>query len=163
MTTPPGDGQHPSDSEPTEPILGEPGSEPTRPIYGRPGQDQPGDQPPGYGQQPPPYGPGGYPPSAYPPPGYGYAPPEHPRAMTSLVLGIVGLVICQVLSPFAWVIGKKAVNEIDASQGRLGGRGSAQAGYILGIVGTVLLCLGAVVFVIWLVLLVAIGTSATNA
>lgn len=46
------------------------------------------------------------------------------------------------------VIGKRAVAEIDASGGRLGARGQAQAGYVLGIIGTVLLVLSLVVGVI---------------
>ena len=116
----------------------------------------PGGQPPydpnqpGYGQQPPSYDPGqgGYG-QAAPPPMGGYAQPEnHPKAMTALILGIVGIVCCSILAPFAWSIGKKAVNEIDASGGRYGGRGQAQAGYILGIVGTVLLILGILFFVL---------------
>jgi hypothetical protein len=191
MTTPPGDdrppSEQPSDSEPTQPLYGQPGygqpsgSEPTQPLYG---QQPPYGQPPGYGQQPygqqpgqgqPPYGqppgygpPGygqqGYPQPGYPPMGYGYvAPPDHPKAVTSLVLGILGLVACQILSPFAWSIGKKTVAEIDASQGRLGGRTQAQVGYILGIVGSVLLILAAAFLVVWLVfVLIAIGTTATN-
>ena len=116
----------------------------------------PGGQPPydpnqgSYGQQPPSYDPGqgGYG-QAAPPPQGGYAQPEnHPRAMTALILGIVGIVCCSILAPFAWSIGKKAVNEIDASGGRYGGRGQAQAGYILGIIGTVLLILGILFFIL---------------
>jgi TRAP-type C4-dicarboxylate transport system permease small subunit len=85
-----------------------------------------------------------YPPQ--PPGGYGYQqqPPQqdHPRATMSMILGILGLVICGVIAPFAWNIGKKTMNEIDASGGQLGGRGMAQAGYIMGIIGTVFLALG---------------------
>jgi uncharacterized membrane protein YjgN (DUF898 family) len=81
--------------------------------------------------------------------------PDHPRATSSLVLGILGLVLCGVIAPFAWVIGKRAVNEIDASHGQLGGRGSAQAGYIMGIIGTALLALG-LVFVAFYVLVLAV-------
>jgi hypothetical protein len=79
--------------------------------------------------------------------------PDHPRATTAMVLGILGVVLCQVLAPFAWVIGKQAMSEIDAAHGRLGGRGAAQAGYILGIVGTVLLGL-AVLYLVFVVVLV---------
>jgi hypothetical protein len=76
---------------------------------------------------------------SYPPP---YAPvPDHPRATTALVLGILALVLCGLLGPFAWSIGKSTMNEIDASGGRWGGRGQAQAGYVMGIIGTVLLLL----------------------
>lgn len=105
------------------------------------GPYDPNQPPGGYGAPPP----GGY---GAPPPGGGYgAPQNHPRAMTSLILGILGVVCCSICAPFAWSVGKKAVNEIDASGGRLGGRGQAQAGYILGIIGTVLLILS-LIFVI---------------
>ena len=84
---------------------------------------------------------------SYPPPppgGYGYEQPpqDHPRATMSMILGILGLVICGVIAPFAWRIGKRTMDEIDASGGHLGGRGMAQAGYIMGIIGTVFLALG---------------------
>ncbi len=66
-----------------------------------------------------------------------------------MVLGLIGLIgvavcggITLVLSPFAWVIGGRAVREIDASGGQLGGRDKASAGRITGIIGTVLLVLG---------------------
>ena len=64
------------------------------------------------------------------------------------ILGILGVVICSVLAPFAWKIGKQAVTEIDASGGQMGGRGQAQAGYILGVVGTILLVLGVLFFLV---------------
>ncbi len=56
-----------------------------------------------------------------------------------LILGILGLVLCQLISPFAWVMGNRVVAEIDASNGQLGGRSQANAGRICGIVGTFLL------------------------
>lgn len=76
--------------------------------------------------------------SPYPgPPPYG-APPTDGRAVTALVLGVLGLVAC---GPFASVpaivLGRVATRAIDASQGRLGGRGIATAGFVLGIVATV--------------------------
>jgi hypothetical protein len=88
-------------------------------------------------------GPGGqppYPPQGWgaPPPGYGPV-PDHPKATTALVLGILGLVLCQLLAPVAWVVGKRSRDEIDASGGRYGGRGSAQAGYVMGVIGTILI------------------------
>ena len=141
-----------------------PGDEPTRP---EPPQEPTGGQP-GYWEQQaqgqPPTAPYGQPPySQAPPPGYPptspirYA-PDHPRAVTSLVLGILGVVLCQILAPFAWSTGKKTLDEIDASNGMVGGRGAAQAGYILGIVGTVLLAIYAVVAVGYLIfMLVVIG------
>ena len=50
-----------------------------------------------------------------PRPAYGYA-PDHPRATIALVLGIIGIVACQIVAPFALVIGRDAVKEIDASE-----------------------------------------------
>lgn len=73
------------------------------------------------------------------------APPAPPGAQTtpgkataSLVLGIVGLLVCPIVcSVLAIVFGIQAKSEIDGSGGRLGGRGMAQAGVILGILGLV--------------------------
>ena len=129
-----------------------------------PNQPSPGE-PAGGGWQPqwqPQYNPqGGYAP--VPPPGYGYAVPDHPKAQTSLVLGILGLVLCQVIAPFAWSTGKKTVNEIDASGGRLGGRSQAQTGYVLGIVGSVILIAGAGLMVVYLVFIVLVfGVAASG-
>ena len=69
----------------------------------------------------------------------GYLPPDHPQATTVLVLGILSLVVCGVIGPFAWVMGNRVVDEIDGSGGQLGGRSNANAGRICGIVATVLL------------------------
>lgn len=81
-------------------------------------------------------------------------PPKHPQALTSLILGSIGLgsilMCCGVLlvvSPFAWAKGARAVREIDASGGNLAGRADANAGRVMGMVGTflipVMLVLGA--------------------
>jgi hypothetical protein len=86
-------------------------------------------------------------------------PQDHPQATLSMILGIVAVVVCQIVGPFAWVIGKRAMNEIDASGGTLGGRGQAQAGFILGIIATVLLGLGLVFFVIWLIAVIGLAAS----
>lgn len=142
---------------PPEPI--DPYGEPEPPLtqpYRQPHQQQPYGQAP-YGQ--PPVGPvaPGYPPYAT------MSGPDHPQATTVLVLGILGLVLCQVLSPFAWAMGNRVVREIDASMGRQSGRGSANAGRICGIVGTVLLGLGlAFVLLFVVVALVGLGAATTS-
>ena len=108
-----------------------------------PSSQQPAEQPGWWQQQAQGQGQAGYPPPAYPQ--QGYPPPyvpEHPRATTSLVLGILGIVVCQVVAPFALAVGRRTLREIDASGGRLGGRSAAQVGYVLGIVGTVMLGVG---------------------
>ena len=167
MTNPPGDGPTPPE-EPTAPQQSQPGpgqAGPGQPGPGQPGPGQPGQEQPGYwqqqaqGQQPP------YPPPhGYPAHGQVQYAPDHPKATTSLVLGILGVVLCQVIAPFAWSMGKRTLNEIDASQGRLGGRGAAQAGYVLGIVGTVLLGLSLVFILIYVVFMIAVvgGGVATS-
>lgn len=74
--------------------------------------------------------------------------PETSQATTILVLGILGLVVCGVLAPVAWVMGNTELAAIDAGKRNPQGRGSANAGRILGIIGTVLLAVGIVVLII---------------
>jgi ABC-type Fe3+ transport system permease subunit len=62
-------------------------------------------------------------------------------AVAALVLGILGVVLCPLCGPVAWVLGRKAEQEVDASGGRIGGRGLGTAGKILGIVGTLFIVL----------------------
>jgi hypothetical protein len=130
-----------------------------------PGQSPYGEQPPSgppYSSQPPtgqpPYG--APPPGAYGQPGYSMV-QDHPKAVTVLVLGILGLVLCQVLSPFAWVMGNNVVREIDANPGYYGNRGTANAGRICGIVGTVILGLS-LLLVVGFVILAVVGASTTS-
>ncbi len=91
---------------------------------------------------------------------YGGEPPRHPSATTVLVLGILGLVVCGVLAPFAWIKGNGVLREIDAAPGRYSGRDQVSIGRILGIIGTALLAFGLVVFVLFLIIAVAgVSTS----
>jgi TRAP-type C4-dicarboxylate transport system permease small subunit len=94
-----------------------------------------------------------------PTPSYAPQPPNHPQATTALVLGILGLVVCGAIAPFAWNIGSKAVQEIDASGGAWGGRTEANAGRILGMVGTALLVVALLAFVMFLLVFVALGST----
>jgi hypothetical protein len=127
-----GDEQRPDPYDPYGP------QHPQQQPYGQPSSGQYGQ----YGQYgQPPYGQPAYGQSPYGQPPMGYA-PDHPKATTALVLGILGLVVCGVIAPFAWRIGRRTLDEIDGSHGQLGGRGTAQAGYVLGIIGTVVLLLG---------------------
>lgn len=122
-----------------------------------------------YGQQPPAYGsPYGQRPPQGTQPYVGFvSAPDHPQASTAVILGAVGMAaglslgIGFLLSPFAWRIGAKAVREIDASQGRVGGRGQAEAGRVMGLVGTVFLVLGIAGMVV-LISVFAVGFSATS-
>jgi hypothetical protein len=160
MTETPGDPEQPRQDGPPE-------ESPREPPYGEPYAGQPYGPPAPYGQQqygqqqygqqqyggPAPYGrPQGFPPVAYA--------PDHPRATTSLVLGILGIVACGILAPFAWWVGRQTVAEIDASHGQLGGRGAAQTGYLLGVIGSAMLGFVALLVVVWGVfILVVAGAS----
>ncbi|MFX0574077.1 DUF4190 domain-containing protein [Nocardia nepalensis] len=101
-----------------------------------------------------------YPPPPQYGPSYGYPaygpPPDHPQATTVMILGILSLLLCQIIGPVAWVMGKKALNEIDASGGAIGGRSSVMAGYICGMIASILLIL-TILFIIFIVVLAAIG------
>ena len=118
------------------------------------------DQPPAYGQVPQPPFSAQAPSAVQPPPGwtpppgyYGYAPalPNDGQAVAAMVLGIIALVgmcgygLSLALAPVALFLGRASMKRIDASHGQLGGRGLAQAGFIMGIIGTVLLALGILV------------------
>ena len=118
------------------------------------------EPPPEQPQQPPPYLPPPPlpPPPAPPPPPYGQAysqpgyvapAPTPSSANNALILGILGVATCMpFLSIPALFIGRKALREIDESQGQLGGRGNAQAGFVLGIVGTVISVLAVLALVV---------------
>lgn len=79
--------------------------------------------------------------------------PEQSQATTALVLGILGFVLCGVLAPFAWSMGAKELKAIDDGMRDPANRGTANAGKILGIIGSVFLALAVVAIV-----LVLLGT-----
>ncbi len=77
-------------------------------------------------------------------PGY----PEQSQATTALVLGILGIVCCQVLAIVAWVMANNELEGIRAGRRNPTNEGTANAARIIGIVGTVLLAVG-VIFAIF--------------
>lgn len=95
-----------------------------------------------YGAPPPP------PPSygAGPTPPYGGPAPDHKQSTLILVFGILSIVCCGfLLGVPAIIMGKKAMDEIDASGGTIGGRGKVKAGFICGIIGTALSVIGIII------------------
>jgi hypothetical protein len=105
--------------------------------------------PPSY---PPPAAPPSFTPSGAPPvfpqpaplsPGPGYAVANRPtdsQATLSLVFGLLSLTCClSILGPVAFFLGNNSLNRIRASGGTLGGEGLANAGRILGIIGSFIL------------------------
>lgn len=85
--------------------------------------------------------------------------PEKSEAVTALVLGILGFVACQLLSPFAWQIGKRELEAMDAGRRDPKDRSMATAGKVLGIVGTVIMGLMLIGLVFFLIFAVAASSS----
>ena len=142
---------------------GEPQTPPSQPPYQPP--YQPPVPPPAYPQQPTYGAPGypqqpGYPPYGAPgylPPGYGVVQQNEGLAVAAMVIGIVSFVLAcgygigLLGSPVALVLGRISMKRIDQSGGQLGGRGMAQAGFIMGIIGTILLVLAFIALVVVIV------------
>ncbi|MEV4422369.1 DUF4190 domain-containing protein [Patulibacter sp. NPDC049589] len=91
------------------------------------------------------------------PPYYGTAPSAEGASTAALVLGIVGM-FCVPLVPsiLAWVIGAGARRRARAIPGQPG-YGSANAGFILGIIGTILW-----IAVIAFYIIVIVGIASTD-
>jgi len=68
------------------------------------------------------------------------------RGTLILVLGILGLVVCAPLGIAAWIMGSGDLKQMDAGTMDPSGRGNTQAGKICGIIGTILLIIGVIVF-----------------
>ena len=130
--------------------------------YAQPPYQQPYQAP--YQQPYPPYG--APPPAGYPP--YQAAPPNDGLGLASMIVGILSLVLScgygigLLGAPAALIMGRVSMKRIERSQGTLGGRGFAQAGFILGIVGTVLLVLAIIVVVAIIVIALAGGFDDTS-
>ncbi|MFI6318367.1 DUF4190 domain-containing protein [Nonomuraea sp. NPDC050556] len=73
---------------------------------------------------------------------------QHPNGTTILVLGILSLVVCGFLGPFAWVMGNRALAEMDESGYTYENRGMVTAGRICGMIATILMLIGIGLFVI---------------
>lgn len=75
------------------------------------------------------------------------------------IIALLGGFTCYLpllLGPWAWVVGRRVVREVDAEPGRWDGRGQGMGGYVMGVVATVLLLLG--VLALTAFLLLATGT-----
>ena len=63
------------------------------------------------------------------------------RAMTSLILGILGIICCGLLAPVAWYMGSEELKAIRAGTAPAQNETTAKVGMILGIIGSILLIL----------------------
>ncbi|QIS17361.1 DUF4190 domain-containing protein [Nocardia terpenica] len=75
-------------------------------------------------------------------------PVEHPHATTVLLLGALSVFCCGALGPVAWAMGKRALDQIEMSGGAYGGRSQVVVGYVLGIIGTVLMVCIALIYLL---------------
>jgi hypothetical protein len=108
-----------------------------------------------------------HPPPSYPPPSVGRIAPAEGRAIASLAVAVLGIVLGLpfgvpglVLGAIAYFMGKAAIRHIVGSSGTVGGRSLASAGWVLGVVAT---AIGAVVSLVWVVVfLVAISSPASS-
>jgi len=161
-----------NDPEETTPFTHRPYGSPEQPP---PSPTEPPQNPPSWEtyQQPAapsypsaPYGQPAYGQPAYGQPTYGLVP--HPEANTALVMGIVALAgtfVCGILcvvGPFAWAKGAKVRREIDANPQRWSGRGEATAGYVMGIITTILMILAVLVVIAAIVIIAASSTATYN-
>tara|TARA_R110002096_G_scaffold45372_10_gene121908 strand:- start:536 stop:814 length:279 start_codon:yes stop_codon:yes gene_type:complete len=85
---------------------------------------------------------------------------EPHRGTTVLVLGILGLVVCQVCGIIAWVMANKDIPKMEAGTMDPEGLGQAKAGKICGIISVILLAVIIVVYGIMLV--IGIGAAASQ-
>lgn len=75
------------------------------------------------------------------------APGPSGRAIATLILGILSLICCGFFCGIpAIILGKQELNAIKEGRSNPEGHAITQVGFILGIVGTVLSCLGALVY-----------------
>jgi hypothetical protein len=88
--------------------------------------------------------------------------PEGSQAVLAFVFGIIGLIAFQPLAPFAWVIANREIRGVDAGRRNPSNRGLAVAGKIMGIIGTIFLILGIVIFVVVIILVARAATSSST-
>ena len=84
------------------------------------------------------------------------------RGTLILVLGILGLVMCGIFTALpAWIMGNSDIKQMDAGTMDPTGRGMTNAGRILGMIGSILFIVGAVI-VMALLLLGVLGAAASG-
>jgi hypothetical protein len=63
------------------------------------------------------------------------------QAGTILALGICSILVCGLLGPIAWSMGKEELARIDRGEVAPNERSMVQAGYVCGVIGTCTLIL----------------------
>jgi hypothetical protein len=78
---------------------------------------------------------------------------EPHRGPVILVLGILSIVVCGVTGIFAWVLGNRDLDLMSRGLMDREGEGLTRAGYILGIIGTILFMIQLLVVVAYVALI----------
>ncbi|WP_051208769.1 DUF4190 domain-containing protein [Propionicicella superfundia] len=94
-------------------------------------------------------------------PGYPMVLPDHPQATTVLILGILSITVLQLCGPFAWYFGSKARKEIQANPGVYKDGGSLTAGWVMGIIGSILMILWVAFIIIYIIFIVFVVAAST--
>ncbi|MEO6627924.1 MAG: DUF4190 domain-containing protein [Aquihabitans sp.] len=78
------------------------------------------------------------------------------------MLGLLGLIFCQILGPVAWVMGNTALREIDANPAAYSNRSNVAVGRMLGIIASALILLALVAFILLLVVGAFAASNSTS-
>jgi uncharacterized BrkB/YihY/UPF0761 family membrane protein len=84
---------------------------------------------------------------------------EPHRGTMILVFGILGLVVCFIFGIVAWVMGKGDLNKMKRGVMDREGESMTKVGYILGIVSTVLVLVGLVIWLGFVLLWVGVAAG----
>jgi len=84
------------------------------------------------------------------------------RGTMILVFGILGLVVCMPLGIVAWVMGSGDLKKMDAGLMDPEGRGTTQAGKIIGMVATILAIVGIALWFLLVFLAIAVPIAANS-
>ena len=88
-------------------------------------------------------------PVAAPMPASGIPAKASGRAVTALVLGILGLTCCGIMAPIAWILGSTELKDISIGLSSPVGKSYATAGKILGIIGTIMIIMSMLMAILW--------------
>lgn len=85
---------------------------------------------------------------------------EPHRGTMVLVFGILSIVVCGPFGIAAWIMGGNDLAAIKAGRMDRDGESTTQIGYILGIIGTILMAIQIVLFCIIIGMMGVVGSSA---
>lgn len=78
----------------------------------------------------------------------GGSPQEQGRGTLILILGILSLIVCAILGPFAWLMGKADLAKMDQGLMDAKDQGITKAGMICGMIATILIVVGVVIGIV---------------